>query len=336
MSIFKSIKNQFKKSETGKTTDRRSVIYICSKLLVGLVIALILIGLSYIILYPLIYCVSFAIRDPMDVYDSTIILIPKHFTINNFFEAWEFMGYGTAFVNTFNTAVWPTILQVVVCSMAGYGLSRFKFPGKGLLFALLVFTMIVPPQTVNITMYVSFRYFDPLAMFTGLNSIGIMAEPYVDLTSTLWAVILPALFAAGIRSGLFVFIYRQFFSGFPKELEEAACIDGCGAIGTFIRILVPNAGPAFTTVFLFCLVWYWNDFYTIPLFMPELDTLPFVMDNMRSQLTASDSPYAGMNKNELFPIWRAGLVLYIAPLFLLFVTLQKKFTESITRAGIVG
>lgn len=336
MGIIKSIKNQFKKEEYGKSVDRRSIGYIALRFVSGLAMALILIGLSYIILYPLIYCLSFAVRDTVDVYDSTIILIPKHFTIQNFIDAWDFLDYGTALVNTFNTAVWPTLLQVVVCSMAGYGLSRFKFRGKGLLFGLLVFTMIVPPQTINITLYVSFRYFDPLAMFTGLNSIGLMAEPYVDLTSTIWSVILPALFAAGIRSGLFVFIYRQFFSGFPKELEEAACIDGCGAVGTFVRILVPNAGPAFTTVFLFCLIWYWNDNYTIPLFMPEIDTLPSVLDSMRANLTASDSPYSGTNKNEIFPIWRAGIVLYIAPLFILFVTLQKKFTESITRAGIVG
>ncbi len=336
MSIFKSIKHQFTKSEKGKTTDRRAILTIIGSIIVKLAIALVLLGLSYIILYPLIFCFSWAIRDPIDVYDSTIILLPKHFTINNFFEAWDFMDYGTALINTFNTAVWPTVLQVIVCALAGYGFARFNFRGKNLLFVLLIFTMIVPPQTINITLYVSFRYFDPLAMFTGLNSLGLMPEPYVDLTSTLWSVILPALFAAGIRSALFVFIYRQFFSGFPKELEEAACIDGCGAIGTFVKILVPNAGPAFTTVFLFCLVWYWNDYFTIPLFMPELDTLPYVMDNMRSRLTATDSEFAGINKNELFPIWRAGLVLYIAPLFILFITLQKKFTESITRAGIVG
>lgn len=336
MSIIKSIANQFKKSDDGKTADRRSIIHIVGKIAVSIVIALILIGLSYIILYPLIFCVSYAVRDPIDVYDSTIILIPKNFTINNFFEAWDFMDYGTAFVNTFNTAVWPTLMQLVVCALAGYGFARFKFRGKGLLFALLIFTMIVPPQTINITLYVSFRYFDPMSMFTGMNSIGLMSAPYVDLTDTLWSVLLPALFAAGIRSALFVFIYRNFFSGFPKELEEAACIDGCGAIGTFVKILVPNAGPAITTVFLFCLVWYWNDYYTIPLFLPQVDTLPSVMDSMRSNLTASDSEYAGINKYLLFPIWRAGLTLYIAPLFVLFVALQKKFTESITRAGIVG
>lgn len=336
MGLFRSVKNQFKKNEYGKRTDRRSIGHIIAKFLVSLVIALIIIGLSYIILYPLIYCLSFAIRDPQDVYDSTIILIPKHFTINNFFEAYDFMDYGTAFVNTFHSAVWPTLFQVVVCSLAGYGFSRFNFKGKNLLFGLLIFTMIVPPQTINITLYVSFRYFDPFSMFTGFNSIGIMAQPYVDLTDTIWSIILPAVFAAGIRSALFVFIYRQFFSGFPKELEEAACIDGCGSIGTFVKILVPNAGPAFTTVFLFCLVWYWNDYYTIPLFLPQMDTLPSVMDSMRSKLTATDSEYAGVNKFELFPIWRAGLVLYIAPLLILFITLQKKFTESITRAGIVG
>lgn len=336
MSVIKSFSNVFKNRKSGKKTDHRMWRNLFVGFIAKIFIGLIIIGLSYIILYPLIFALSQAVRDPIDMYDSTVILIPKNFTLNNFVEAWNFLEYGRVFINTVNVALWPTLLQVIMCSLAGYGFARFKFKGKGILFALLIFTLIVPPQTINISLYVNFRYFDPFAMFTGFNALGLIETPYQDLTSSLWSFILPALFAAGLRSGLFVFVYRQFFSGFPKELEEAAYIDGCGAIKTFVRILVPNAVPAFTTVFLFSLVWYWNDYYTVPMFMPEMETLPMVMDSMRSELTSTTSPYAGTNKFELFPIWRAGLVLYIAPLFLMFLVLQRRFTESIERTGIVG
>lgn len=334
MQLFKALKHQFGKND--HKADARMWAFMAIKFIAGLAIALILIGLSYIILYPLVYSLSQAIRSVEDMYDTTIIYIPKHFTLENFKEAWIVLDFPTALGNTFNISFWPTILQVCSCALAGYGFARFNFRGKNLLFFLVLLTIIVPPSTIMVPLYTSFRQFDPLYIATAMNAFGWINEPYLDLTDSLWSFILPALFAAGLKSGLFVFVYRQFFSGFPKELEEAAYIDGCGAMKTFLRILVPNAGPAFTTVFLFCIVWYWNDYYTVPMFLPNMDTLPSMLGNMHSNMTGYGGAYAGRDAISLYPILRAGIILYISPLLLAFIVLQRKFTESITRSGIVG
>lgn len=334
MQLIKAFKHQFGKNS--KKADKRMWGYMFTKIIGNIAIALILIGLCYIILYPLIFSISQAIRTRADMYDTTIIYIPKHFTLENFKIAWQVLDFPTAMLNTFNISFWPTILQVCSCALAGYGFARFKFRGKNVLFFLVLLTIIVPPSTIMVPLYTNFRLFDPLYIATAMNAFGWISEPYLELTDSLWCFILPALFASGLKSGLFVFVYRQFFSGFPKELEEAAYIDGCGAMKTFLRILVPNAVPAFTTVFLFCIVWYWNDYYTVPMFLPNIDTLPSVLGNMHGNMTGYGGAYSGQDAISLYPILRAGIVLYISPLLITFIVLQKKFTESIARTGIVG
>ena len=334
MRVFKAVKHQFGKNS--KKADKRMWGFMAAKFIGGLAIALILIGLCYIILYPLIFSISQAVRTQSDMYDTTIIYIPKHFTLDNFRSAWQVLDFSTALKNTFNISFWPTILQVCSCALAGYGFARFKFRGKSILFFLVLLTIIVPPSTIMVPLYTNFRQFDPCYIATAMHAMGMISEPYLELTDSLWCFILPALFAAGLKSGLFVFVYRQFFSGFPKELEEAAYIDGCGAMKTFLRILVPNAAPAFVTVFLFCIVWYWNDYYTVPMFIPNIDTLPSVLSGMHSNMTGYGGAYQGADAISLYPILRAGIVLYISPLLIAYLFLQKKFTESIARTGIVG
>jgi multiple sugar transport system permease protein len=335
MRLINAFKHQFGANK--KNADKRMWGYVIGKFVANIAIALILLGLCYIILYPLIFSISQAVRSANDMYDKTIIYIPKNFTIDNFAKAWEQLRFEVTLSNTFNISFWPTVLQVCSCALAGYGFARFKFPGKNVLFLLVLLTIIVPPATIMMPLYTSFRQFDPLYVATAMKSMGVISEPYFNLTDSLWAFILPALFAAGIKSGLFVFVYRQFFQGFPKELEEAAYIDGCGSMKTFLRILVPNAVPAFVTVFLFCIVWYWNDYYTVPMFLPTVDTLPKVLSAMFQNMTASEGgTYQGQDPVSLYPILRAGIVLYISPLLITFIIFQRKFTESIARSGIVG
>ncbi len=331
MRIIKAFKHQF--GSERKNADKRMWAYIATKFIGNVAVALILIGLSYIILYPLIFSLAQAIRTSQDMYDTTIVYIPKHFTLENFPKAWTGLNFPVAFANTFNIAIWPTILQVCICALAGYGLARFKFKGKGLLFFFVLLTIIIPPSTIMISQYTSFRFFDPLYLASAVHSFGWIEEPYFDLTDSLWSFILPAAFGSGLKSGLFIFVYRQFFSGFPKELEEAAYIDGCGAMKTFLRILVPNMGPAFTTVFMFCITWYWNDYYTVPMFLPNTDTLPSVLDGLFKSL---QSIFVGTDSLTLYPVLRAGILIYIAPLLLTFILFQRKLTESIARTGIVG
>lgn len=335
MNITKAVISQFT-THRGKKTDKRLWLNILTKFVGKVAVALIIIGLAYVILYPLIYCLSQAIREPTDMYDPQVIYIPKHFTWQNFKDAWDFLEYPKIFVNTLNVSLWPTLLQLVMCSFAGYGLARFNFKGKGIIFGLVILTFIVPPQTISVTTFTTFRYFDPFYICSGLNLVSILPEPYIDITDTLWSFMLPALFASGLKSGLFIFVYRQFFRGFPKELEEAAYIDGCGSFETYLRILVPNTTPAFVTVFLLSLVWYYNDYYTVPLFLPKTDVLSSSLSDMFTNMTTVGGLYSGVDELLVFPIWRAGIILYILPLLIVFLLFQRKFTESIAKSGIVG
>ncbi len=335
MNITKAIISQFT-THRGKKTDKRLWFNILSKFFGKLAVTVILLGLAYIILYPLIYCVSQAIRLPSDMYDPTVIYIPKHYTLQNFKDAWDFLEYPKILMNTANVSLWPTLLQLVTCALAGYGFARFKFKLKGIMFTLVLLTFIVPPQTISVTTYTTFRYFDPIYICSGLNAVGVLPEAYIDITDTLWSFILPALFASGLKSGLFIFVYRQFFRGIPKELEEAAYIDGCGSIMTFIKIIVPNAVPAFVTVFLLSLIWYYNDYYTIPLFLPKTEVLSQSLSDMFTNMTTVGGLYQNVDTILIYPIWRAGIILYFLPLLIIFLLFQKKFTESIARSGIVG
>ena len=335
MNITKAVIAQFT-THRGKKTDKRLWANILTKFVGKVAVTVILLGLAYVILYPLIYCVSQAIRLPADMYDPTVIYIPKHFTMQNFKDAWSFLEYLKLLLNTVNVSVWPTLLQLVTCSLCGYGLARFNFKGKGLMFALVLVTFIVPPQTISVTTFTTFRYFDPFYICSGLNFVGVLPENYIDITDTLWSFLLPALFANGLKSGLFIFVYRQFFRGVPKELEEAAYIDGCGSVKTFVKIIVPNAIPAFVTVLLLSLVWYYNDYYTIPLFLPKTEVLSTALSDMFTNMTTVGGLYSGVDSILIYPIWRAGIILYILPLLIIFLLFQKKFTESIARSGIVG
>lgn len=335
MNVTKAIISQFT-THRGKKTDKRLWFNILSNFFGKLAVGIILLGLSYVILYPLIFCITQAIRLPSDMYDPTVIYIPKNFSLQNFKDAWDFLEYPRILMNTVNVSLWPTLLQLATCALAGYGLARFKFRGKGILFGLVLLTFIVPPQTISVTTYTTFRYFDPFYICSGLNAVGVIPEAYIEITDTMWSFILPALFASGLKSGLFIFVYRQFFRGIPKELEEAAYIDGCGAIKTFIKIIIPNAVPAFVTVFLLSLVWYYNDYYTIPLFLPKTEVLSTSLSDMFVNMTTVGGLYAGVDTILIYPIWRAGILLYILPLLVIFLIFQKKFTESIARSGIVG
>ena len=133
-----------------------------------------------------------------------------------------------------------------------------------------------------------------------------------------------------------ILIFRQFFRGLPKELEDAACIDGCGALRTFISVIVPNSIPAFLTVFLFSFVWYWNDHYMSTVFFTNTKTVALALKNIDNELkTFFNSATVEISTREQI-VWKeAGCLVSIAPVLLMYIFLQKHFTEGIEHSGIV-
>lgn len=296
---------------------------------------LLLFGLSVIVLYPLMYSVSVAFRSAQDLYDPLVIYIPKHFTFDNIIESIKYLKYWSALLNSSILCLLCSFLQVISCSLVGYGLARYNFKGKGLVFTLVLVLIIVPPQTISVPNYVNFRYFDPVglgafvSLFTGKPS-------WLNLIDTNWSFFIPATFAMGIRSGLFIFIFRQFFRGMPKDLEEAAYIDGSGQFKTFLRIMVPNAGGAYLTVTLFSIVWYWNDYINTSSFLANANTVSYNLYKLTGSLNYIMKYEKGLNQSLGIVFLQSGVLLTILPMLIMYIILQKYFTESIERTGIVG
>lgn len=294
-----------------------------------------LVTICFVVLYPLIYMFSVSIRESVDLYDTSVIWIPKHFTMDNYKLVWTTVDYPVALLNTIIISTGCTIINVGVCASIGYGFARFNFTGKKTLFALCIFTLMVPIQTVAIPMYSQYYTFD----FFG---IGLLPKLFggraitMNILNTGWTLVLPAIFGQGIRSGLFVYIFRQFFRSMPKELEDAAYIDGCGMFGTFLRVMLVNAGPAIISCIMFSFVWYWNEYYQVGLFFSELQTLPLALGTLQGVLRSAAGMDMYTDPYVQVAALQAACMLTILPLLVMFVVLQSKFTESIDKTGIVG
>ena len=291
---------------------------------------LILFGLCFIILYPLIFMVSTAFRPDAQMNDPSIVWIPKSLTLQNIQETWDVMKYGATVLNTIKLNLVASILQVITCAITGYGFARFNFKGKGFLFVIVVLMIIVPPQITTIPLYMQYSYFNPLGL------VKLFTGDTISLINSGLTMYLPALFANGLRAGLFILIFRQFFRGLPKELEDAAYLDGCGPLKTFIVVMVPNAASSFLTVFLFSVVWYWNDYYVSSSFFNQNDTVALMLKNLTATLQAELFNNQTVGPRQMIVWLESGCILAITPILVMYVFLQKYFTEGIERSGLVG
>ncbi len=294
--------------------------------------AILMCGLSFVILYPILYMLSMSFRPINQMADPSIIWIPKSLTLENMQRAIKYMSFKETVTNTAIITLVGTVLQIFSASLAGYGMSRFKFKGRGVLFALLIATIIMPPQNIIIPLYRQFQNFDffwigrLLAPFRGGEAFT------VSLIDNPISMILPALFANGIRSGLVIYIFMQFFKGMPEELEEAACVDGCGAFATYFKIIMPNMMPAIVTVFVFSMVWYWTDFFYSAMLNPQT-SLSVALNGIGTQI-AYDTK--STNPLEVQAVTQAGCLIFIAPILTVYLFLQRLFVQSVERSGITG
>lgn len=298
---------------------------------------LILFGLCFIILYPLIYMISSAFRAQEDMSDPTVMWIPRHLTLKVLQETMGAMDYWNTLGRTLFLNIGCSLVQVVTCAVTGYGFARFKFKGKNLLFGLVIMQIMVPTQIIASPQYMEFRYclgLQPLME----KLFGAKAGQAFNLIDSPLTMYLPALMANGIRAGLMIFIFRQFFKGLPRELEDAAYLDGCGPFRTFVQVMVPNASSSFLTVFLFSVVWYWNDYYVSSTFFNNNSTMALMLKNLGTQLAKElfNSATAQITPREQIIWMEAGCLVAVLPLLIMYVFLQKYFTEGIERSGLVG
>ncbi len=304
---------------------------------------LLIIGICYIFLFPVLYMVTVAVRPPSAVDDPSSVWIPRELSLESIQTATKLLDYGRSVTQTLIISVGSTLATVISCALVGYGFARFSFPGKNIIFALLVLTIIVPPTTLVMPSFLNFRDFDWLGLFHLPHDLFFENLPLLiprittKLTDTAWTFILPSFFASGLRAGLFVFIFRQSFSGMPKDLEEAARIDGCGYFKTFVRIMLPLAIPAMVTVALFSFIWHWNDYQLSAMYFDNNMPLSVMLSQIKAALQNENIYNISNNTpDQIRTYLQAGCLLTILPPLALYVVTQRFFTESVERTGIVG
>jgi len=286
------------------------------------VVYALLICIGFVYLYPLLYMISNSFMSLDDLLDTSVSWIPGSLYLQNYKQAAISMEYAKSLLHSIVIAGVPTLLNVVICAIVGYGFARFRFRGKRILMALLIFSYIIPPQITMMPTYV---------LYTDLK-----------LTGTLWSFVLPALTGQGLNAPIFILIFYQFFKQVPNALLEAAQIDGAGYFKSFVKISVPSAVPAIITVLLFSFVWYWNESYLTQLYISGYfvkGKWTSLMVKLKSFDVNYNTAYATvdsvtMSNNEA--IRMAATMLTILPVLLMYFILQRYFVESIDRTGITG
>jgi multiple sugar transport system permease protein len=275
-------------------------------------ILILLMDVAFIFLVPLLRVISTSLMDIMDLYDPTVVWLPRRWAWENFQRAYMALEYTHSLINTVLVTGGAALLQTIACALTGYSFARFHFPGRDRIFLLVLFVMIVPPHALIIQNFI---------MMSKLKWL-----------ETYWPFLVPSAFGMGLRGALFIFIYRQFFKGLPWELEDAAMIDGAGPLRIFFMVMLPLAQPAILVVFLFSFVWHWNDSLEPSIFLsrPENFFLPQRLSIVETALESFQ--FRGM--------WGTGTImaatlLVILPLIILYIFTQRYFVESIERTGLI-
>lgn len=287
--------------------------------------AILLFGMCFMIIQPILNKLSFSFMAEKDLYDTTIILVPKHFSTENWKISSMLMNYKFTLFNTIWVSVLVSFIEVFVCSLVGYGFSRFQFPLKRFWFFCVILIIVIPPQTISTSLFLHFRYFK----FFGKT---------INMSSSMLPYLMMCLGCMGLKNGLYIFMIRQFFMGFPFELEEAAYVDGCGPFSTFFRIMIPGAKPIITSCFLFSFVWQWTDSFYTDLFLGKIQMLSTqiaaLTERLGSYLSAINGSSVQVSVGYSNAILSTGVLLVIIPLLILYLFCQRLFVESLASTGV--
>lgn len=268
-------------------------------------IFIILLGVG--MLYPILWMVSSSFK-PNNMIFSDTSLIPKAFTLDNYIKGWKGyagVSFGRFFINSLFMCVVAIAANLASCSMAAYAFGRLKFAGKKIWFAIMMITLMLPGHVTLVPRYMLFNTF--------------------SWVGTYLPILVPRFLAT---DAFFVFLLVQFIRGLPKDLDEAAIIDGCGKVGIYFRIVIPLATPAIITTALFTFLWTWDDFFNHLLYL----TKPATFTVSRALRTFVGDAGAVSN-------WGGALAmatLSVIPCFALFFSLQKYFVQGIATSGIKG
>jgi len=315
-----------------------------------------LLGIAYVVLFPFFSKIAGSFMAPEDFIDVTVRLIPKNFSIDIYKAIWTDLDYFEGLVNTVLISGGLAVIQTFVCCFIAYGLAKYKFRGNGVIFLLVMITMIIPHKTLASSMSMNFTYFDIcgiLSFLSGGASVGIesidavlsqinvfgdasfIADHSINLKNTIWPFIILSATGLAFKNGLYVFMLRQFFRGIPDSLEESAYIDGSGDFRTFIQIILPMSVPMMITVFLFAFCWQWTDTFYTGMFFTSAKDAPLMLSQIINIPKSLDTEYAGKNLYETAIRNTCGIMI-IAPLVVVYIFLQRYLAEGIERRGLTA
>lgn len=336
--LFTAIKDFFLRFKNASSETRYKMVMKGSSALGAIFRYVILVAIGYIVLYPLFYMLSSAIRTGNSFLDPSSIWITSDVTSENLKLAFELMNYGEAVINTVVFQLIAAAIQIVSCAFVAYGMARFEFKEKKILTVFMFLLILVPSQMVMIPTVMTYRSLDAFGILGLINNLtGVDLRP--NILYSVWTYYLPALFGVGIRAGIIIYIYIQFFKGLPKELEEAAWIDGAGPLKTFLRIALPSSGVVIMTVTVFSVIWHWNDYYLSTMYLNQ-ETFPLaarlnqIVDS--TVLNRVGIAEYSANDPQSIAVVMGACLMFVVPVLILYMILQRKFVKSIDRVGITG
>lgn len=253
-------------------------------------------------LAPLWWMMRTALLGPEQIFSEPTVWMPHPARWSNFSEALRLLPFATYLANTMIVTVAATAGTVLSSSLAGYAFARFRMPGKDFLFVATLATMMIPVQVTMVPTFVLMKY--------------------LGVVDTLWPLVLPHLFG----NAFFIFLFRQFFLTIPRELEDAAKVDGAGPLWVYWRVMLPLAKPAVVTSCLFSVVWTWNDFLGPLIYLNSMDKRTLALG------LATMSDVWGVN---LTSIMAAATVITI-PVLVFFWFAQRFFTRGVVMTGLKG
>ncbi len=292
-----------------------------------------LIGISYVILYPFFSKIMESFMSQQDFMDVSVSLVPKYPTLDTYREIIVQNKYFQAVFNTLIISLLCAVIQTFICAFIGYGFAKFKFRGNKILFFLVIFTMIVPHETIKFSMYMQFNYFDFLGALSWLHRLFPAIPEYIRLINTHVPLALLSLTGLAFKNGLYIFMMRQFYRGIPDALEESAYVDGSGVFKTFFKIILPLSVPMMITIFIFTFSWQWTDNFYTELFYTE--TQNWLMPNIVAIPSTLNVNFAA---GELYRVAirnTCGLLI-ILPLLIMYLFCQRYLIQGIERSGITG
>ncbi|MDO4267922.1 MAG: carbohydrate ABC transporter permease [Eubacteriales bacterium] len=263
---------------------------------------IVLVG-AWIMLYPILWMISSSLK-PLNLIFKDLSLIPSQLTLDNYIKGWKGSGgtsFGRYYINSFVLVFFAMAGNALSCSLAAFAFARLRFKGKNILFGLMMVTLMIPLHVLVIPQYI---------MFTKLHWMN-----------TILPIVVPKFFAT---DAFFIFLMVQFIRGIPRDLDEAATIDGCSVYMLFVKIIYPLMVPALVTTLIFTFMWTWNDFFTQMLYTSNADHFTVTLA-LRMFMDAEESA-----TGSFFAMSSLSLI----PIFLMFLFFQKYLVEGIATTGI--